>query len=312
MNRIDRLFAILLKISDGKLFQADKLAAEFELSERTIYRDMSALIEMGIPIHSEAGVGYQLSDGYFLPPLLFEKEEAIAAGFALKFLTTYMSDSSEKSSQNALKKIESVLPQKVRIDYQRELEVLDFVPRSLIIPFSNDSFRLLVTAVKNQFLVDLEYISFRKETPDIRQVEPVKLFFAPGQNKWYLEAFCLIRNDWRLFRLDRMIQVKMTESRFLTRNREEYQYHPELPVTNSAVVYTSPEQVRWIREQQHWSFVSEQKGSEEVVKLTYQKFDWQSFVNWLCTVNDYIVRIEPEEARVRLRKKINDLQKLLT
>jgi predicted DNA-binding transcriptional regulator YafY len=49
-----------LKISDGKLFKADKLATEFELSERTIYRDMSALIQMGIPIRSEAGVGYQL------------------------------------------------------------------------------------------------------------------------------------------------------------------------------------------------------------------------------------------------------------
>jgi predicted DNA-binding transcriptional regulator YafY len=57
----------MLKISDGKLFQADKLAAEFELSERTIYRDMSTLIQMGIPIKSEAGVGYQLEDGYFLP-----------------------------------------------------------------------------------------------------------------------------------------------------------------------------------------------------------------------------------------------------
>ena len=62
MNRIDRLFAILLKISDGKLFQAEKLAKEFELSERTIYCDMSALIQMGIPIRSEAGVGYLVSE----------------------------------------------------------------------------------------------------------------------------------------------------------------------------------------------------------------------------------------------------------
>lgn len=312
MNRIDRLFAILLKISDGKLFQADKLAAAFELSERTIYRDMSALIQMGIPIRSEAGVGYQLKDGYFLPPLLFEKEEAIAAGFALKFLTTYISDSSKKSSLNALRKIESVLPKKVRTDYLRELEILDFVPMSLDIPFSNDNFRLLITAIKNRCLVDLEYISFRRETPETRQIEPMKLFFAPGLNKWYIEAFCLTRKDWRLFRLDRIVQVKTTETRFLTRNREEYQYHPVPPVTNNAVVYTNPEQARWIREQQHWSFVSEQQHPEGLVVLTYQNFDWHTFINWLCTVNDYIVRIEPEEVRVQLRNKISDLQKLLT
>lgn len=312
MNRIDRLFAILLKISDGKLFQADKLAAEFELSERTIYRDMSALIQMGIPIRSEAGVGYQLKDGYFIPPLLFEKDEAIAAGFALKLLTTYSGDSSRKSSLNALKKIESVLPKKVRTDYLRELEVLDFVPRSLEITFSNENFRLLMTAIKNRYRVDLEYHTFRRDVPEIRQIEPMKLFFAPGQNNWYLDAFCLTRKDWRIFRLDRIVQVKMTETRFLARNREEHQYHPVPPVATKAVLYTSPEQARWIREQQHWSFVAEQQNPDGLIVWTYQDFDWHSFINWLCTVSDCIVRIEPEEARVQLRNKISGLQKLLT
>jgi predicted DNA-binding transcriptional regulator YafY len=312
MNRIDRLFAILLKISDGKLFQADKLAAEFELSERTIYRDMSALIQMGIPIRSEAGVGYQLKDGYFLPPLLFEKEEAIAAGFALKLLTTYMSDSSRESSLNALRKIESVLPKKVRTDYLRELEALDFVPKSLEITFSNEHFRMLMTAIKNRYRVDLEYHTFRKEVPETRQIEPMRLFFAPGQNNWYLEAFCLTRKDWRIFRLDRIVQVTMTETRFLARNREEYQYHAVLPVATSAEVYANPEQARWIREEQHWSFVSEQQHPEGFVVMSYKNFDWHNFISWLCTVNEYIVRIEPEEVRVQLRNKISDLQKLLT
>jgi predicted DNA-binding transcriptional regulator YafY len=312
MNRIDRLFAILLKISDGKLFQADKLAAEFELSERTIYRDMSALIQMGIPIRSEAGVGYQLRDGYFLPPLLFEKDEAIAAGFALKLLTTYSGDSSRKSSLNTLKKIESVLPKKVRTDYLRELEVLDFVPKSLEITFSNENFRLLLPAIKNRYRVDLEYHSFRRDVPEIRQIEPMKLFFAPGQNNWYLDAFCLTRKDWRIFRLDRIVQVKMTKMRFLPRIRQEYHLHPAPPVPTNAVLYTSPEQARWIREQQHWSFVAEQQNPEGLVVWTYQDFDWPSFINWLCTVSDCIVRIEPEEARGQLQNKISDLQRLLT
>jgi predicted DNA-binding transcriptional regulator YafY len=312
MNRIDRLFAILLKISDGKLFQAEKLAAEFELSERTIYRDMSALIQMGIPIRSEAGVGYQLKDGYFLPPLLFEKDEAIAAGFALKLLTTYSGDNSKKSSLNALKKIESVLPKKVRTDYLRELEVLDFVPKSLEITFSNENFRLLMTAIKNRYRVDLEYHTFRRDVPEIRQIEPMKLFFAPGQNNWYLDAFCLTRKDWRIFRLDRIVQVKMTKMRFLPRIRQEYHLHPAPPVPTNAVLYTSPEQARWIREQQHWSFVAEQQNPEGLVVWTYQDFDWPSFINWLCTVSDCIVRIEPEEARGQLQNKISDLQRLLT
>ncbi len=312
MNRIDRLFAILLKISDGKLIQADKLAAEFELSERTIYRDMSALIQMGIPIQSEAGVGYQLKHGYFLPPLLFEKDEAIAAGFALKFLTSYSSDNSKQSSLNALKKIESVLPKNVRTDYLRELEILDFVPRSLEITFSNEIYQVLMSAIKSRSVVDFEYHAFKRESSDIRQVEPMKLFFAPGQNRWYLDAFCLTRNDWRIFRLDRIVQVKTTETQFVPRVRKEYNVTPTPSVPTNAVLYASLEKVRWIREQQHWSFISESENRDGVVELIYRDFDSKSFINWLCTVNDYVVRIEPEQVKEQLQNKINDLQKLLT
>ncbi len=312
MNRIDRLFAILLKISDGKLFQAEKLADEFQLSERTIYRDMSALIEMGIPIQSEAGVGYQLKHGYFLPPLLFEKDEAIAAGFALKFFTTYNSDSSNESSLNALKKIESVLPQKVRTEYLRELEILNFVPNSLEITFSNEIFRKLMSAIRNHNLVDFEYHAFRRDTPDIRQIEPMKLFFEPGKNSWYLDAYCLTRNDWRLFRLDRIVEVKTTEMKFLPRVRKEYVVTPTPAITTSVVLFVTQEQARWVREQQHWSFLEESQNPEGVIQFTYQDFDWQSFTNWLCTVSDYVTRIEPEEARNQLKNKISDLQKLLT
>ncbi|MBU1220437.1 YafY family transcriptional regulator [Myxococcota bacterium] len=312
MNRIDRLFAILLKISDGKLFQADKLAAEFELSERTIYRDMSALIQMGIPIRSEAGVGYQLKDGYFLPPLLFEKDEAIAAGFALKFLTTYSSPHSRKSPLDALKKIESILPKTVRGEYLRELEVLDFVPMSLEIPFSNEYFRLLLTAIKNSYVVEMEYHAFKKDVSEIRQIEPMKLFFAPGLNRLYLDAYCLTRNDWRIFRLDRIVQVKTTETRFFPRIRPDYHSPSESSAVKSATLYTKPKQARWIRERQHWSFVNEKQNPDGLVEWTYEGFDWPSFIDWLCTVSDCVVSVEPSEARNQLRKKISDLQKLLT
>jgi predicted DNA-binding transcriptional regulator YafY len=178
--------------------------------------------------------------------------------------------------------------------------------------FPNENFRLLMTAIKNRYLVDLEYHTFRKDAPEIRQIEPMKLFFAPGLNNWYLDAFCLTRKDWRIFRLDRIVQVKTTETRFLPRIRQEYHLHPTLPVATNAVLYTCPEQARWIREQQHWSFVAEQQNPEGLVVWTYQDFDWHSFINWLCTVSDYIVRIEPEEARGQLQNKIRDLQKLLT
>jgi predicted DNA-binding transcriptional regulator YafY len=78
MNRVDRLFAILLRLGSGKVTKARELAEEFGLSERTIYWDVGALAEIGVPIHGEAGVGYRLAPGYFLTSIAFTAEEARA------------------------------------------------------------------------------------------------------------------------------------------------------------------------------------------------------------------------------------------
>ena len=312
MNRIDRLFAILLRISDGKLFQAEKLSTEFEISERTIYRDMRALVQMGIPLQAEAGVGYQLKKGYFLPPLIFEKDEAIAIGFALKFLTTYSHGSFNDASVNALRKIESILPKVVRADYDHDLEVLEYSPASSPVTLSDRRLRMIIDAIKHQYLVELEYFSYRREIPEIRQVEPNKLFLVPGRNVWYLKAFCLKRNEWRNFCLDRIHNIKATRTTFLPRNHEETKNANANKAMTKASVFVRPELVRWIRESQHWSVVDEFETPEGLVAWTYQDFEWPSFVAWLCTVNDCLVRLEPEEARAQLEKKISNIRRLLT
>src|SRR3712207_9474943 len=78
MNRMDRLFALVMLLQARKRLRADDLAAEFGVSRRTIYRDIYALNEAGVPIVSLPGEGYELMDGYFLPPLVFSPAEASA------------------------------------------------------------------------------------------------------------------------------------------------------------------------------------------------------------------------------------------
>ena len=76
MNRTDRLVAMVMFLQGRRLVKADELAEHFEISVRTVYRDMSALGEAGVPIAGEAGVGYSLVKGYHLPPVMLTADEA--------------------------------------------------------------------------------------------------------------------------------------------------------------------------------------------------------------------------------------------
>src|SRR6476620_12208113 len=109
MNRIDRLFGIVTQLQSKKYLPAEKIAERFDISVRTVYRDIKALCEQGIPISFEKQRGYFIVQGYFLPPVSFSSEEANA----LLLLESVASGFSDKSIRNhysnALNKIKSVL-----------------------------------------------------------------------------------------------------------------------------------------------------------------------------------------------------------
>src|SRR5437016_4187503 len=126
MNRVDRLMAIVVRLQSRRVVRAEDIAAHFEISVRTVYRDIAALGEAGIPIISEPGIGYALMKGYHLPPIMFTSEEASAL-FTGGKLVEYLTDASlRKQMDSALLKIRSVLPRD-RQDY------LDRLDRSTVV-----------------------------------------------------------------------------------------------------------------------------------------------------------------------------------
>src|SRR6266446_3271202 len=121
MNRVDRLIAIALRLQSRRVVRAEDLAGHFEISVRTVYRDIAALGEAGIPILAEAGVGYSLARGYHLPPVMFTAEEASALSIGGKLVEHLTDASLRKQMDSALLKIRSVLPRD-RQDYLDRLE----------------------------------------------------------------------------------------------------------------------------------------------------------------------------------------------
>src|SRR5437870_10711526 len=116
MNRVDRLMAMVLRLQSRRVVRAEDIAAHFEISVRTVYRDIAALGEAGVPIMAEAGIGYSLVKGYHLPPVMFTTEEASALSTGGQLVEHLTDASLRRQMESALLKIRSVLPRD-RQDY---------------------------------------------------------------------------------------------------------------------------------------------------------------------------------------------------
>src|SRR5918993_5100180 len=137
MNRIDRLTAILIHLQTKRVVRAEEVADRFEISLRTVYRDVKALMETGVPIGSEAGKGYFIVDGYHLPPVMFNQEEASALLTAGKLVEKMTDDSIRKAYESALLKIKSVLntSEKDHLEnLQSSIQVLRYPEETLASP----------------------------------------------------------------------------------------------------------------------------------------------------------------------------------
>src|ERR1700742_2887373 len=109
MNRIDRISAILIQLQSRRVVKAGDIADRFNISLRTVYRDIRTLEEAGIPLIGEAGVGYSIMEGYRLPPIMFTREEATAFLTAEKFVENLTDASTIANHRSAMYKIKAIL-----------------------------------------------------------------------------------------------------------------------------------------------------------------------------------------------------------
>ncbi|MET7767654.1 WYL domain-containing protein [Nocardia sp. NPDC005366] len=211
MNRTDRLYAIVeeLRAISPRLRTARELAQRYEVSVRTIERDISALQQAGIPVYADIGRrgGYALEKSMSLPPLNFTPAEAVALAVALDGSRgTPFAD----AGHSALRKILAVMPERnaeaardlaTRV---RRLERPD-EPRAEQIP------AVIEHAIEVGRVLRIDYMD-RFEAHSVREVEPMA--FVNGVNGWYLVAWCRLRDNSRCFRLDRIRTVTMTDLPF--------------------------------------------------------------------------------------------------
>src|SRR5215213_527331 len=204
MNRIDRLFGILTFLQSKKYVSAEKISEKFNISVRTVYRDIKALCEQGIPVSFEQHKGYFIVQGYFVPPVSFTSEEAnalllmesLVQGFADKSIYTHYS--------SALNKIKSVLrtPQKEKLEALNNNIKLQL---PACIKYDFEYLSLIQNSISSKTIIEIEYKNLNSEISK-RKVEPIGLVFYAMS--WHLVGWCHTRKDYRDFKVARILNIK--------------------------------------------------------------------------------------------------------
>ncbi len=214
MNRIDRLFGILVLLQSRKYVSAEKISAQFSISVRTVYRDMKALGEQGIPISFEQPKGYFIVQGYFLPPIAFNSDEANALLLMERFLVGFADQSINTHYTTALNKVKAVL----RHHQKEKLETLnESIKLQLPDRLKNDFeyLSILQNAISAKCIIEIDYKNNKSEV-STREVEPIGLIFYAFS--WHLIAWCHLRKEYRDFKVNNIRGVRTTDIPFKQSN----------------------------------------------------------------------------------------------
>src|SRR5215472_8085020 len=157
MNRTDRLLAIVLELQRKGQQRGEDLAVTFEVSTRTIYRDIQALSEAGVPIIAVQKKGYSLAEGYFLPPLHFTTEEALILALGCDFMGQSFDDQYRAVAEAASRKIDAVLSDPLRQEVSYLSATISFFAADPLSEKQRENLRLLRSAIAERRTVHFHY-----------------------------------------------------------------------------------------------------------------------------------------------------------
>ncbi len=302
MNRIDRLTGMILLLQGQRVITAEQIAAHFEISVRTVYRDLAALGEAGVPIVAEAGVGYSLMRGYHMPPVMFTADEAAALFMSGEVTEQIADESLSQSLRSAMLKIRSVLPQERKDELQRLKDAVgvwfrrgggagDELKRASLMPIQE--------AIVRRRCLSLRYNAGGRGEITFRTVEPLGVVFYSRQ--WHLIAYCRLRRDFRDFRLDRFLGWEMLE--------ECYEGHAHFSVKTflretidsselmAATLLVDREVVERFRAEMPCTPVAEERQADGRLRIEILACSPRWLTGWLMSYGSCVEVLEPPELR---------------
>ncbi|OYU65345.1 MAG: transcriptional regulator [Cytophagaceae bacterium BCCC1] len=309
MNRLDRLTAILIQLQSKRIVKAQEIAERFEISLRTVYRDIRTLELAGVPIMSEAGIGYSLMKEYRLPPVQFTTDEAVAFFTADKILAKIGNTQTRKNFESGLYKIKSVLGHQEKELLDDANQYISVVENQYVPNTSDVKIGEILQAIIDKNILKIRYFSAQQYEENSRNIEPIGLY---NQSQyWYLIAWCQMRKDYRNFRLDRIREMEKLSKRF-------DQKHPTF---TSFLKQTAKEHlltkitVRIDKNAYHYlgnqhfymGFVSEKQVGNQI-EMTFLSSNLNGFSHWFMLIGGESDILEPAKLKEMVLEKIENVK----
>ncbi|MDP3069608.1 MAG: YafY family protein [Opitutaceae bacterium] len=305
MNRTDRLVAMVMHLQGRRLVRAEDMAGHFSVSVRTIYRDIAALGEAGVPIAGEAGVGYSLVKGYHLPPVMLTADEVAALYVGAEMVRRFTDASLGPPVDAALDKLRAVLPR----DRQEHVERL---ARQTVVlgrrgdvrtnPAAQPWLLAVQRGVAQRRVLRLTYRGAGRTEETGRDVEPLGVIFYGGA--WYLVAWCRLRTGVRHFRVDRMVRLEvLTETPpprpdfSLTRHLEEQKTRAETMPARVWFADRAQERAR----NESYATLAEEKQRDGGAEFSLYTFSLEWLARWILSFGRDAEAIEPAGLRELVR-----------
>lgn len=310
-KRFDRIVAILIQLQSKKIIKAHELAERFEVSLRTIYRDIRTLEASGVPIYSEAGIGYSLLEGYRLPPVMFTREEATSFIAAEKLMQKFTDKELGKHYASATFKLKSVLRSADK-DWVSSIEsnVLMQPTAKLFNEKAPNTLALLFKSIAEKKQIFLFYKAVGAEEVIKRMIEPVGVFH--DNDNWYVLGYCHLRKNYRQFRTDRVHQINMTEEPFTIAHQplETYLQNDEerFPTTKVRILVDKKIAKHLDYDKKHHGFISEKTVGDDLEMNFFTRNIDDGFSRWYLMFGDYATILEPESLKIRVSELAEKIQ----
>lgn len=305
MNRIDRLTAILIQLQSKRVVKAQDIAERFNISLRTVYRDVRSLELAGIPVVGETGVGYSIMDGYRLPPVMFTMDEATAFLTAEKLIEKLADTTTEESYKSAMYKIKAVLraAEKDHLENMDEhIQVVDspHLPKGRPGPNSLPS---ILKGISEKNILTIEYFANHSQEKTKRNVEPVGVFYLGGH--WHFIAFCHLRKDYRHFRVDRISSIVQTTLPIENSHPSLKSFLKEVTKEkelDKVVMLIEKNVMKYLGDQKFYNGFVSQREVKGKIEMTFLTSSLEGFARWFLMFGDMAEIVSPDKLRQRVKQ----------
>ena len=306
--KIDRLVSIIMLLLDKKRIVAQELADKFEVSLRTIYRDIDTISMAGIPVHaiSGAGGGFEILSDYKVDKKVFSADDLSALLMGLTSLSEMVRG---EEIVHALAKVRTFIPaeQAKEIELKSNQICIDLNPWFGIGNVEH-TLRIVKNALEECKLISFQYLDGHSNKSE-RIAEPYQLVLKG--NHWYAWSFCRLKNDYRLFRLARMTKLKMIDENFIPRSYQK-------PVLNfEGFAETLQENIKLRvhksildRVLEFCTFDCIKADGEDYYLVDYPFIERDYYYDMLLSFGDKCECLEPLNVREELKRRIENLIKI--